>query len=247
LTSDPTEASAIQNITYTSEPRSAEIRARLTLVENTNINKINVISDGDLFHSTRLATGETKAWIPIAGTSAYNGYDSISKENTEIVLIGDGSETTVPLTYKPEVQFKRIVPADEHEDLRSHRSDVGLLLENPTDKPALIRHYRHDNGGGAVSDGVSDPLPLRQKIVPKNSEFLARCRRLLSVRLCEDISGETHETTVSFSMLFADNLGVKIPVEYEQQNKRDGCQTSIAGEAKMAPPMTETPTETGQR
>lgn len=245
LTSGPSESDVIKDITYNSNPGSPKkIRAQLTLAEETVVNKINVISDGELFHSTRLATGETNAQIPIAASSAYGGFNSISNNNTEIILISDDSETKVPLTYEPEVQFKRLVPADEHDDLRSRKGDLGLLLDNPTNKPALVQHYRKDQRavGGEVSDRFEF---VEQVVIPKNSEFLAKFKRLRSVPLCGDISGETREVTVSFSMLFADDFAVTVPIELKQENKRDGCQTSVAGEAEIVPPLPEAKTSQG--
>ncbi|MFC7078330.1 hypothetical protein [Haloarcula halophila] len=250
-TPSPTEVEEIRKIEYntpTEATLGSDIWLDITLREGHGIRKINLISDGELFDSVRLAEGETKARLSIIGADPFTGNSagSISPNDTEVILISNKGKTKTPLRYKPEIKFKQVLAPGEHEDLSKYDPHIGILVENPTNKPALLKQVRHRYSGGTRgTDWMETYYPLEQ-IIPKNSEHLLIDKEFLNVRLCEDLSGETHDERISISMAFAEDLGLKIPVSYNQENKSDGCQTSLAGEAETAPPRTETPTETDQ-
>ncbi|WP_284011686.1 hypothetical protein [Haloarcula pelagica] len=245
-TPKPGDATPIESISYTSgwEGSTAVLFAEITLADDASINRINLISQGKRFSKADLASGETKARLKLADVGRGRMADSISQSENTLVLIGENSETDVPFTYRPNLQFKQIVKPDDHPNLTPHDGfsgeHLGVVIENTGTKPALIEWYNtyndpayHASGGEQNAQRFPD-----NPIIKGQSESVLPLKRFLYHHWnCPDLGTDTEDAKVRISMACADDITIKFPLKYKHEGTNN-CRPVLTGEARTVSPGT---------
>ncbi|QIO25000.1 hypothetical protein [Haloarcula sp. JP-L23] len=142
--SPSSETDVLESVTFEGKSGyGARIIAKIELGEDSKITQIGLINGkGNEVHRALISERETVAEFVVARQTDAPP-DRITRGENTLVLVGDETETEIPLTYSTSLDLLDVVGPSENSELpephRRLRYPIGLVVENTSSYPDIIQ------------------------------------------------------------------------------------------------------------